>query len=243
MNTPLISQGDLRTVDAGRGLAWWTEAWAIFAKNPGPWVVLGLVMLVIFVVLGFIPLLGGLAAAMLAPVFTGSWMLAARKAESGAAPEVNDLFSGFKDKLTPLLVVGALLLAGIIVIGIIASVLGFGAVAGAFAGGSRGSVSGMLAALGAGLLALGVCLVLGTVLGMAFWFAPALIVLRGMAPVDAVKASFAGSLKNVVPFIVWSAIYIVAAIVASIPFGLGWIVLVPLLMLTAYIGYRDIFGA
>ena len=41
MNTPVISQGDLRSVDAGRGLAWWTEAWAIFAKNPGPWVCSG----------------------------------------------------------------------------------------------------------------------------------------------------------------------------------------------------------
>jgi uncharacterized membrane protein len=239
MNNPMISQGDLRSVDAGRGLAWWTEAWAIFAKNPGAWVVLGLIMLVIFIVLGVIPILGGLAAALLAPVFTGSWMLAARKAEGGAAPEVNDLFTGFKDKLTPLLVVGLMLLAGVIVIGIVA----FGTIAGAFAGGGRSGTGGMFAALAGGLLTFAVCLVLGAVLGMAFWFAPALVVLRDMAPLDAVKASFAGSLKNIVPFVVWTVIYIIAAIVASIPFGLGWVVLLPLLMLTVYIGCRDIFGA
>jgi uncharacterized membrane protein len=77
---------------------------------------------------------------------------------------------------------------------------------------------------------------------MAIWFAPALVVLRGMAPVDAIKASFAASMKNIVPFVVFGVLYIIAAIVASIPFGLGWIVLVPVLLLTAYVSYQDVFG-
>ena len=50
------------------------------------------------------------------------------------------------------------------------------------------------------------------------------------------------TLKNVVPFLVFGVIYIVAAIVASIPFGLGWIVLVPVSLLTAYVSYEDVFG-
>jgi uncharacterized membrane protein len=56
------------------------------------------------------------------------------------------------------------------------------------------------------------------------------------------KASLAACLKNVVPFLVYGVLYIVAAIVASIPFGLGWIVLVPVLMLTVYVSYKDVFG-
>ncbi len=63
------------------------------------------------------------------------------------------------------------------------------------------------------------------------------------APVEAMKASFAACLKNTVPFLVYGALYLVAAIVASIPFGLGWIVLVPVLMLTMYVSYKDIFGS
>lgn len=231
-----------RGVDPGRGVAWWTEAWALFMKNAGLWIVLGLVMLVIFIVLGFIPLLGALASALLAPVFTGSWMLAARKLEGGGTLAVGDLFTAFQTRLNPLLVLGALLLAGVVVIGIVAGLLGFGAVMGAVAGGGSHGAGGVLAAMGAGFLAVVVCFVLGAVLGMAFWFAPALVVLQDMPPIDALKASFAASLKNIVAFVLYVIVYIVAAIVASIPFGLGWIVLVPVLMLTIYTAYGDIFG-
>ena len=98
------------------------------------------------------------------------------------------------------------------------------------------------AARGTGLLALLVGLALGLLLTMATWFAPALVVFRQLPPLEAVKASFAASLKNIVAFLLWGVIYIVAAIVASIPFGLGWIVVGPLVILTAYTSYQDVFG-
>jgi uncharacterized membrane protein len=88
-----------------------------------------------------------------------------------------------------------------------------------------------------------VALVLGFVVAMALWFAPGLIVFRNMAPVDALKASVSASLGNVVPFLIYGVIYLIAAFVASIPLGLGWVVLVPVLMLTAYSSYKDVFGA
>ncbi|MCL4697426.1 MAG: hypothetical protein KJ023_10325 [Burkholderiaceae bacterium] len=232
----------VRTVDAGRGVAWWSEAWALFMKAAGLWIVLAIVLIIIFVVLSFIPILGGLALALVLPVFVGSWMLAARKVEQGGTLEVGDLFSCFQgERLTPLLILGALVLAAGIVIGIVVGALGMGAVFGGVASGMAGSGGGLMASLGAGMLALLAGLVLGLLLTMATWFAPALVVFD--APVDAVKASFAASLKNIGAFIVWSLLYLVAAFVASIPFGLGWIVLAPLVLLTAYIAYKDIFGA
>ena len=96
--------------------------------------------------------------------------------------------------------------------------------------------------MGAGMLALLVMLLLVMLASMALWFAPALVVFRGTAPVDAVRASFAATLKNTAPLLVWSLIYIVASIVASIPVGLGWIVLVPVTMLSVYVSYRDVFA-
>ncbi len=51
------------------------------------------------------------------------------------------------------------------------------------------------------------------------------------------------SLTNWLPFLVYGLIYLVAAFVASIPFGLGWILLVPVVLLTMYVSYRDVFGA
>lgn len=229
----------VRSLDAGRGLAWWTEAWPMFTKNAGMWIVLGLVLMVIFIVLAFIPVLGSLASALLAPVFVGGWLLAARKAEAGGAVEVGDLFQGFKDKLVPLIVLGAVLLAISIVVFLVVGMLGFGAVMGM---GGANSAAGMATAMGAGFLSLLLMLALGFLLAMAFWFAPGLVVFRNVAPIDALKASFAASLKNIVPFLLYGVIYIVAAVVASIPFGLGWIVLVPVLMLTIYVSYKDLYA-
>jgi len=45
------------------------------------------------------------------------------------------------------------------------------------------------------------------------------------------------------PFLVSGVLYLVAAIVASIPLGLGWIVLIPVMVLTVYASYEDIFSA
>lgn len=228
-------------VDAGRGLAWWTEAWPLFTRAAGMWIVLTLVLLVIFLVLGAIPLLGGLAISLLAPVFGGGLMLAARKAEAGAPLGLGDLFAGFRAKLAPLLTLGALLLVAGIVTTAIAAMLGLGALLGVMTGGMAQSPSAVLAALGTGMIGLLVALALGLLVAMAWWFAPALVVLRDAAPVAALKASFAGCLKNVLPMLVYSVLYLVAAIVASIPFGLGWIVLLPVLVLTLYTSYRDVF--
>lgn len=100
-----------------------------------------------------------------------------------------------------------------------------------------------MAGMGAALLALVITLAIAFVSGMALWFAPALVVFRGTAPLDALRASFSASLKNIVPFVVYGVIYIVASVVASIPFGLGWLVLAPLAMISVYCAYEDVFGA
>lgn len=241
MDEPNATAALPRTVDAGRGFSWWSDAWALFTRSAGVWIVLALIMIVIYIVLHFIPFVGSIAGSLILPPLAAGWLLAARKVEGGGTLEVGDLFAGFRDKLTPLLVLGALLLAASVVIMLIAGALGFGAVMGMFMGGARQSAGGMMAAFGAGMLALLVALTLATLLAMALWFAPALIVFRDVAPVDALKQSFSASLKNVIPFLLYSIVYLVAAIVASIPFGLGWIVLMPVLMLTVYTSYKDVF--
>ena len=233
-----------RVVEAGRGVGWWGDTWALFTRSAALWVVLGLLLLVILIVLSVIPLLGTLLASLLLPVFAGSWMLAARKLETGGTLEVADLFCAFRgDKLTPLLVLGALMLGATLLIGFVAGAFGLGATLGMIAGGANHSIGTVLVALGAGLLALLVVLALGTLVTMAVWFAPALVLFRGTPPVDALQASMAASLKNLLPFMLYGLIYIVASIVASIPFGLGWIVLLPVTLLSVYVSYKDVFGA
>lgn len=226
-----------RTVETGRATAWWQESWAMFMKNPGIWLVFGVIFCVIMGVLGMIPMLGIIAAA-LAQILTGGWMLAARKQDTGGTVEIGDLFLGFKDKLNALLVLGALAIAATVVIAVVMGILGAGAL---FGMGMSRSAGGLLASAGMGMVALLVGLVLLFVMAMAFWFAPALVVLRDAQPIDALKASWSASMANIVPFLVYGVIWLVAAIVASIPMGLGWFLLWPLTMLAMYRMYQDIF--
>jgi uncharacterized membrane protein len=236
------SAPEARGVASDRGIGWWSESWALFTKNAGMWIVLGLVFCVILLVLGFIPFLGSIATSLLLPAFMGGWMITARKVEGGGTIEVGDLFAGFKDKLNPLLVLGALLLAAGLVIVIAMSVLGFGAALGVGLGGASNSTAGVLAGAMAGLLALLVGLALSVPVGMALWFAPALVVFDDVAPIDAAKASFAASLRNIVPSLIYGIVMFLACIVAAIPFGLGFIVLVPVAMLSVYVSYREVFA-
>ena len=91
------------------------------------------------------------------------------------------------------------------------------------------------------VLAVLVALAITIPLYMFLWFAGPLIVLRDMEVGTALKTSFSACLKNILPFIVWSVMVLVLAIPATIPIFLGWFLLGPVLMVSIYTGYRDIF--
>ena len=231
---------DMRTVAAGRGWDWIVEGFALFRKQPGVWILAAVVLGVIFIVISMVPLLGSLANALLFPIFGAGLMLGCKDLDSGGALELEDLFAGFKRKTGDLVIVGAFNLFGWVVIAfVVFAVVGGGAFMGMMRGGAPGvgiSIASMLIAM---LLVAG----LSVPLYMATWFAPALIVLDDVAPADALKASFFACLKNWIAFFVYGLVMLVACIVAAIPAGLGYLVLIPVLIASVYTSYRDIFSA
>jgi uncharacterized membrane protein len=241
MNDMTRSTREGRSVDPSQGVAWWTEAWGLFMKNPGMWVVFGLIFFIGYLVLSFVPVLGHLATALLTPVLIGGWMMAARKCEEGGKLEVPDLFAGFKDLVSPLLVLGAAVLVCQLAVMVLMMVLGLGAAASLVGGSAMHSSAGMAAGFGliglAGLLAL----LFGLVIAMLLWFAPALVVFEGIPPLDALKISAQASLRNIVPFLLFAVISFVVSIVLTITV-VGILVLVPLGFLTMYVSYKGVFG-
>src|SRR5262249_10264586 len=87
------------------------------------------------------------------------------------------------------------------------------------------------------LLAVLIILALMLPLVMATWFAPALIVFQEMGVGAAMKASFIGCVKNILPFLLYGVLALIAAVIASIPLGLGWLVLAPVLTASVYTSY------
>ncbi|MDF3010844.1 MAG: uncharacterized protein K0S03_1640 [Burkholderiales bacterium] len=213
-----------RGVRAGRGLSWVGEAWDLFKQAAGVWIGMVVVMFVMFFVAAFIPLVGPLATMLFFPVFMGGLMLGCRALEENQELEFAHLFAGFRQNFGTLVAVGALYLAGYVVVMLIVVVL------------TGASMFTMMMGI-AFLLAMGLTIPLL----MAVWLAAPLVVFHDQGAVEAMKGSFMGCLKNVLPFLVYGVIMFVLAIVASIPLALGWLVLGPMVVASVYTAYRDIY--
>ena len=203
---------------AGEGWSWIAEGWRFFMKAPGTWIGISLVGMVIFIVLAIIPFLGGIALSLLAPVF-----------------------AGFQTQLGNLVAVGAIYLGLSLVIMLIIMVVTGASMFAMFGAGGGQDAAAAAGALTTMVLAMLLGLALFVPLAMLMWFAPALVALNAVGPVEAMKQSFSGCLRNIVPFLVYGIVLFVLAIVASLPILLGWLVLGPVTAASVYTSYRDIY--
>jgi uncharacterized membrane protein len=228
-----------RAVPAARGWNWIAEAWALFRRQPGAWIALVIVALLIFIGMALIPVLGSLAGMVLTPVFTGGIFFVCREQDQGRPFSVSHLFAGFRERFGTLLSIGFIYLGiSIAVTLVVAVVTGAGMWTLLGSGTDAETIAGMgLTVVLAGLILFALLLPVF----MALWFAPALAMFHQQGPAEAMKASFIACLKTIVPFLVYSVIALLLALIASIPFGLGWLVLGPVMAASLYTSYRDIF--
>jgi hypothetical protein len=227
-----------RGVEAGRGWDWISSGWELFKKQTGMWIALVLVAFVIFLVLALIPFVGSLATFVLSPVFAAGVLVGGRAVDEGRGLEIGHLFAGFREKLAPLATVGAIYLGAAVTI---ALVVGLATGASIFTMMSGAGEAATPAAALTVILALLIMLALLLPVVMAVWFAPALVMFHDKGAVDAMKESFSGCLRNIVPFLVYGVVMMVFAAIASIPLGLGWLVLGPVLCTSFYTSYKDIY--
>jgi uncharacterized membrane protein len=228
-----------RALPPARGWAWIAEGFVYFRRQPGAWIAIIVIAALIFIGLGLVPILGSLAAMVLAPVFAGGLVIACREQDEGRELKIAQLFAGFSERFGTLVSIGLIYLGITVVIALVVGIL-TGAGMWTLLGGDAdpGSVAG------AGLtLVLAFLVMLAALLPvfMAVWFAPPLAVFHEQGPGEAMKSSFVACLRNILPFLVYGVILFLLAIAASIPFGLGWLVLGPVMAASLYTGYRDIF--
>lgn len=225
-------------VEAGSGLDWLKQGWALFMRNPGVWVGIALIAMVGTAVVAVIPLIGQLATNLVWPVLTGGLMAGCRTLTEGGELRLSHLFDGFRDRAGELFMVGVLWTLGVLAIAVAAMLIAGG---GAFSAAMIGNWPG--AGMAVGGLAIGLLFIgLATVpLMMALWFAPALVMLRGMRATDALKASFSACLRNPLPLLLYGVLLVIATFVAMLPMGLGLLVLIPVAVGSTYAAYVDLF--
>lgn len=229
----LVLEGIARP--AAAGIEWIKESWALFSRSAGLWIGINVALLVITMAVGMIPFLGFLANTLLTPIFIAGIILGCKAVDEGEALTFGHLFAGFSTYIGNLILIGVLYLFGMFVIflvlGVSAGLAGF-----SLFSGSVSPLNPMLFVL-IGLIGL-LCFI---PLVMALWHAPALVVVHNVPPVQAMKSSFFGCLKNFVPFLVYGIVLIPLSILAMIPLGLGLLVLLPLISISMYASYKSIF--
>lgn len=235
---------EIRKVGAGRGWQWIVDGFGLFKKNPPIWITLFVIYFLIVIVVSMVPVVGPLVMTLLAPVFTAGFMLACRDVEAGEELELGYLVAGFKHNSGQLITVGGLYLVGSITILGLMMMGGGGAILGSAALTMQGAepIGVMQGAMGGMLGVVLLALVLLVLLLMAYWFAPVLVTLGNVTAMNAMKLSFFGCLRNMWPFMLFGLIAFILMMLAMIPFGLGMLILVPVLNAAIYLGYKDIFA-
>ncbi len=231
-----------RSCPAGAGVDWISKGWTLFRGAPLMWVLFFVIYLIVQLALGLVPVVGTFAAYLVAPVFAGGITLGCRSLETGGELEIEHLFGGFQRATGNLFVVGVLyIVAALAILVVFGFFAGFSIVSALLVGGEDRVVETLAAASLPIILGLLVCSLLFVPLMAAYWFAPMLVVMHDVKPVDAMRASLSASFRNVLSFLVYGIVMMILLFIALIPLGLGILVWMPVLMASTYASYRGVF--
>lgn len=250
-----------RIVPWARGARWLAEGWRLFRVAPLSWFALVFAYWLLMTLVSLLPVVGIAVAPVLVPVFSVGFMTASRAAARGGPVGLENLFSSFREHLPGQLALGLAYLACLALLLGATTLVDGGALAHWMLAGDRpgGAEVASASTLGAMLVAI----VLYAPVMMMFWFAPVLVAWHGIGAAKALFFSFLACLLNwraflaygaaallltvVAPALALSALLLVAGgtlAVPVVPFVFPLlIVMLPTLLASFYVSYRDVFGA
>jgi uncharacterized membrane protein len=229
-------------LQAGQGWQWIKQGYGLFMKAPLLWVVLLLICFIAVAGLSAIPVVGEPLASLLLPAVLVGLMAGSRALEHGDELELAHLFAGFQKHTAHLITLGGIALVGQFLIFGLMMLVGGAALVGILTSGQPVQDPEVIrqALAGAGFAIL-IGVALFSILLMAMQFAPMLVYFDDVAPVEAMKLSLRAFLANIGPMLVYGVVFILLAILASIPMMLGWLVLMPIVFTSLYACYSGIF--
>ncbi|MEW5787418.1 MAG: BPSS1780 family membrane protein [Pseudomonadota bacterium] len=231
---------------AAVGLAWIKAGWNLFKQAPVPWTGMTALVFLVLMLLGVIPVLGGLAVHVLSPFVVAGFLAAARGSERGEPVNFTFLAAGWHEGRQALLTMGVVYMLGTLLVFSLVGWLTGGDLAALVAQvqnpaeltpeEARAITDKALPALGLGAL-------LFAPLLMATWFSPGLVLFERFPAGQALWWSLWACAVNWRPILVYSLVLGLAGMVAlMIPLGLGLLVFVPWTLTSTYAAYQDIFA-
>ncbi|MEW8506341.1 MAG: BPSS1780 family membrane protein [Candidatus Thiodiazotropha sp.] len=229
-------------VSAGHGFAWIAKGWWHFKQAPISWIVVILLWVVLTFAVSMIPILGPLVVNIMAPVLIAGLMIGCNEQDDGGDFSISHLFAGFSNNAGQTMMIGVFYLLFFIVLFIGMFAVMFGNIS-EMATLQSDNPEAMAMAMFSPTFVL--TILVGALLFvpvlMAYLFAPALVALDDMTAWEAMKASFQGCLKNILPLFLYSLVAFVLMFIGMIPFGLGLLIVSPILISAIYSAYRDIY--
>lgn len=225
---------------AARGVGWLAQAFALFRRKPLAWIGISVGWIVITVGLIMVPLVGGVVANFLQPVFFASFAITAYRQAAGEDVVMNDLFRGFKRNLRPLVQLGALLLIAEILIFILMAALGLPT---APEGAKTFTMREYVELLQGKEWILAVGFLLTVLVKGALWFAPPLIAFHDLTMTHAIRWSIYAAVGNLGAMLLYGVALFVVFFVGLLPWALGLLVAIPVMVISTFVGYREVFEA
>ncbi|WP_323837352.1 BPSS1780 family membrane protein [Photorhabdus africana] len=185
----------------------------------------------------------GIFVGFLNPVFIGGIIAVCEKQKTSGEFELGLLFNGFQKNFASLLGVGALTL-GIILPGVIAMfIAGGSAVIHILLSAQHGEISAEMLrnSLSSLLLGFFILIIFSIVNAALTWFAPALIVIHNLKFGAAISMSLAAVKKNLLPGLLFFITSAIIFIISVMTFGLGFLISIPIFLVSYYSSYRSIF--
>ncbi|HLX02841.1 MAG TPA: BPSS1780 family membrane protein [Trinickia sp.] len=245
--TPELRYPEGREVSAAAVADWLASGWQAARMQPLLWLAVILGCADFATLLKLLPMYRPFAV-LLAPLVAGVLMLAQDRARDGEPARLGQLVAAVVERRNALLAIGlysaAIVLAGY---AILFTALHVSMTAAAMANGSHG----LLITYDGGH---GARSVLESMVGVpifaaalaAAWFAPALVMLHDITPLEAIAASFKGVARNwqmaLVYFVAMTLTVWLAPMIPLLAYALVVTpVLAALMLLSMYGGYRDVF--
>jgi hypothetical protein len=207
-------------VSAASGWRWVACGWTIYLASPGMWLVLAAAFTAVMLVLSMIPLVGGLAVSLLAPVLAAGLLFGAAQLQAGRRLRLGHLVQGFVDgaALPRLLGLGVTAMAVNLAAGVALLIwLAMTLAPLLYMPIEPAGVEAVLIGRLAGLAVIAIVLLTAyLLLGCALAYAVPLVLFRGTAVLAAMRSSIGACLRNWLAWIVASLVLLLVLAVLAV---------------------------
>ncbi len=250
-----VLRSEPKIASFAEGISWFVDGFKLFMRSPFSWMFAFFLWSILNLVLG-ITLFS--ASKILWPIFLAGFMVGAYQLDKYNIFPYESVFSGFSNRARDLIMLGLYYFVAFIVIkyvslwiteafvGDLSIVTDEEKLVSLYTAQLTGQITQeqlqeLLSFMQPLFFFSMIFLSLLLPVYMALWFAPALVVINGVSPLNAFKLSFLACLRNMWSFLGYGVVSFAAMLIGSIPMGLGLVIVMPVMFASIYTSYKDIF--